>query len=137
MTAPPSSSPTILVVDLDEAVRTLLYQAFRKAGYNVLLASSGEAALRLYEAAQSEVTLLLLSAQRPGLNGRRMLAALQEINPAVRCIIATDVSPEEELLPLLRQGAIGLLPKPLNPDDAVSLVSRVMEEEMVRESAMK
>ena len=137
MTTLPSSSPTILVVDLDEAVRTLLYQAFRRAGFNVLLTSSGEAALKLYEGVQSEVTLVLLSAQRPGLNGRRTLAALQEINPAVHCIIATDVSPEEELLPLLRQGAVGLLSKPLNPDDAVSLVSRVMEEELVRESVMK
>jgi DNA-binding NtrC family response regulator len=108
----------------------------RKAGHNVVLASSGEAALRLYEEAQAEVTLVLLSAQRPGLNGRRLLAALQQINPHVRCIIAVDVSPEEELLPLLREGAIGLLARPIDPDDAVGVVSRVLEEELIRESVM-
>jgi DNA-binding NtrC family response regulator len=136
MTAMPSANPTILVVDLDEAVRTLLYRAFRRVGFNVLLAGSGEAAVKLYEGAQGDVTLVLLSAQRPGLNGRRVLATLQEINPDVRCIIATDVSPEEELLPLVRQGAVGLLSRPIDPDDAVRVVSRVMEEELLRESVM-
>lgn len=131
MTAKRASRPTILVVEIDEAVRTLLYRSLKGAGFKVLLASSGESAVTLYEGVLSTVAVVLLIAQRPGLNGRRVLAALQEINPAVRCVIATDVAPEDEVLPLVRQGAVGLLSKPVDPDDAVRVVTGVMEDDWV------
>jgi two-component system cell cycle sensor histidine kinase/response regulator CckA len=131
MTAMLASRPTILVVETDEAIRARLYRAFNRAGFKVLLTSSGERAVQLYKGVQSAVALVLLSAHRPGLNGRRVLAALQEINPAIRCVIATDVAPEDEILPLVRQGAIGLLSKPLDLDDAVRVVSQVLENDWV------
>jgi DNA-binding NtrC family response regulator len=127
MTATSASSPTILVVELDETARALLSSSFQRVGFNTLLAGSGEAAVNLYREAKSSVDLVLLSAQRPGLNGRRVLAALQEINPAVRCIIATGVTPQDEVLPLVRQGALGLLSKPLILEEAVRVVSRAAE----------
>jgi DNA-binding NtrC family response regulator len=119
--------PTILVVEMNEKARRLFYRTFQQAGYNVLLASSGEAAIKLYRGVQSRVVVVLLSAHRPGLNGRRLLAALQEINPTLRCVIATEVTPDDEVLPLVRQGAAGLLVKPLNLNEALAVVSRVME----------
>jgi DNA-binding NtrC family response regulator len=127
MTATSASSPTILVVELDDSARALLSNTFQRAGFNTLLADSGEAAVNLYREAHSSVNLVLLSAQRPGLNGRRVLAALQEINPAVCCVIATGVTPQDEILPLVRQGAIGLLPKPLVLDNAVQFISEVVK----------
>ncbi len=131
MTAKDAFRPTILVVEIDEKVRRLLYRTFQQAGSKVLLASNGEAAVKLYRGVQSRVVVVLLSAHRPGLNGRRLLAVLQEINPTLRCVIATEVTPDDEVLPLVRQGAAGLLAKPLNMNDAVAVVSRVMESDWI------
>jgi DNA-binding NtrC family response regulator len=133
MLAAPALRPTILVVDLDEAVRSQFYRTFKRAGFKVVLASSGEAAVRLYGGVQASVAVVLVSGQRPGLNARRVLAALQEINSDVRCVIATALTPEEELLPLVRQGAVGLLAKPLDLNDALRLVRRVVEDDPARE----
>jgi DNA-binding NtrC family response regulator len=127
MSATRSHRPVILVVEMDERVRTLLYRAFQQAGFRVLLASNPEAAVKLYKGTQSAVAVVLLSAHRTRLNGCRVLAALQEKNPSVRCVIATEITPEDEILPLARQGAAGLLAKPLHIHEAVSVVSRVME----------
>jgi two-component system NtrC family sensor kinase len=127
MTAPSISGPTILVAEMDEEARALLRAAFEHASFVVLLAGSGEAAVNLYESAHASVDVVLLSAQRPGLNGRRVLAALQEINTAVRCVIATALTPQDEVLPLVRQGAAGLLAKPLVLDEAVRVVRQAVE----------
>jgi hypothetical protein len=41
------------------------------------------------------------------------------------------MAPEDQILPLVRQGAIGLLSKPLDPDDAVRVVSGAVEDDWV------
>jgi DNA-binding NtrC family response regulator len=131
MTTTPSRRPTILVIEMDERVRGLLYTAIQEAGFSVLLASSEKAAVKLYRGVHAVVAVVLLSANRVSLNGCRLLAALQEINPALRCVIATEVTPDDELLPLVRQGAAGLLSKPLDIDETKAVVRRVMESDWI------
>ena len=123
--------PTIFIVETDEEARRLLYRAFRGAGFKVLLASSGQAAVKLYRGVQSSVVAVFVSAQRPVLNACRLLAALKQINPLVRCVVATELTPDDELLPLVRQGAAGLLAKPLIVKQAVAEVARVMESDWI------
>ncbi|HEX9723507.1 MAG TPA: response regulator [Vicinamibacteria bacterium] len=59
--------PTVLVVDDDEAVRTLLSRFFGKKGYAVRAAESAEEALGVLEKERIHVVLLdiVLGNQRP------------------------------------------------------------------------
>jgi DNA-binding NtrC family response regulator len=129
LTAAPAVIPTILVVETDLAGRAHLYGAFLRAGFNVLLAGSGESAVTVYTRMQRMVRVVLISSQRPSLNASRLLTALKSINPAVRCVVAAELSPDVQLLPLLRQGAATIVSKPIKMDETVRAVRGVLERE--------
>jgi CheY-like chemotaxis protein len=76
---------TILVVDDEPGIRTLLGMALPHHGFDVLLASSGEDAIALYRQHRHDISLVLLDVQMPVLDGPSTLTALQECDPQVRC----------------------------------------------------
>jgi two-component system, cell cycle sensor histidine kinase and response regulator CckA len=66
---PGKSSQTILVVDDDCAIRTLVQVFLEFEGYAVLIAESAETAMKLYKEHQSSVALLLTDVVMPNMNG--------------------------------------------------------------------
>ncbi|HUF35904.1 MAG TPA: response regulator [Gemmatimonadales bacterium] len=78
---PPDNDPlprTVLVVDDEEVVRLLIARALAEAGYSVVEASHGAAALGLIESGAHDLDLVLCDLVMPGLNGHdvaRWLAA--------------------------------------------------------------
>ena len=69
---------TILVVDDEEVVRMLVTRALVEAGFHVVEAGHGAAALSLLESGMHELDLVLCDLVMPGVNGRdlaRWLAA--------------------------------------------------------------
>lgn len=76
--AEPERSATILVVEDDESIRTVTVRALRDAGFRVLEAENGEAALREAQEAGGAVDLVLLDVIMPRLNGPSTAAALRE-----------------------------------------------------------
>jgi CheY-like chemotaxis protein len=101
--------PTILLVDDDLSIRTLLGFFLRKLGCTVLFAADGETALSLY---REGIDLVLLDLEMPGLNGPRTCRALQKIDPEVRCCLLTGhaASSVEEGEAL---GVLAIFTKPL------------------------
>ncbi len=84
----PRASPRtygILVVDDDECVRRVVGIGMRQQGFAVWVAASGEEALDLYRRHRPAIDLILMDVRMPGLDGPQTLAALQELNPQVRC----------------------------------------------------
>ncbi len=75
----------ILVVDDDAAVRGLLDLALRRQGFAVWLAANGQEALEQYRCHRATIDVALLDVLMPGLDGPQTLAALQALNPQVRC----------------------------------------------------
>ncbi len=79
----------ILVVDDDAAVRDLLDFALRHQGFAVWLAATGQEALEQYRRYGATIDVALLDVLMPGLDGPQTLAALQALNPQVRCCFMT------------------------------------------------
>ena len=86
-------SDTVLIVDDDEAVQTMLYKVIRSNGLQAQTASSGEQALKLL--AVREYDLILLDVNMHGIDGfevvqrlrRRVYAHPSSSSPAVRRIM--------------------------------------------------
>ena len=75
MTPPEVPSPegplkeTILLVDDEQSVRTIVLKILRRAKYNVLEAENGEAALRIAEGHPGKIDLMITDMFMPGLRG--------------------------------------------------------------------
>ena len=108
-------SPLILVVDDEPALLRLLEVWLRQEGFAVVTAASGAEALEAYRRHAAALAVVLLDVRMPGMDGRRTLAALRQIDPTVRCYL-TGGDPGV-LEGALAQGAAGSFPKPFRLDD--------------------
>jgi CheY-like chemotaxis protein len=101
----------ILAVDDEGAVRGVLDAGLRQHGFAVWPAANGQEALDLYRRHRDAIDVVLMDVRMPDLDGPQTLAALQGLNPRIRCCFMsgdTDRYTERQLCGL---GA-GFLPKP-------------------------
>ncbi len=82
----PHGTETILIVDDDPAIRKLIADMLQPLGYRLLTASSGEEALRVSEAFDDGIDLLLTDVVMPGMNGGELAAALKKRRPSLQAI---------------------------------------------------
>ena len=80
---------TALVVDDDLTVRSLIKSGLESAGFNVMLAASGDEALHAAKWARGGIDLLIADVVMPGLGGRAMAAKLREQRPDLAVIFAS------------------------------------------------
>jgi two-component system cell cycle sensor histidine kinase/response regulator CckA len=71
-------SERVLVADDEALVRSTVARTLRGAGYDVVEAEDGEAALRALTAVENRIDLVLLDESMPKLSGRGVLAAMRE-----------------------------------------------------------
>ena len=77
---------TILVVDDDDNVRRVTERILRNAGYQVLSANSGQAALAVAREHGDSIDLLLTDIVMPGMSGRDLARDLNVAHPSIRVI---------------------------------------------------
>ncbi len=82
-------SETILVVEDDDAVRNLAARALGAAGYEVLTASDGVEALRVYEALPRPVHLVVSDVVMPRMGGEELAARLRAMRPDTKLLFMT------------------------------------------------
>jgi two-component system alkaline phosphatase synthesis response regulator PhoP len=123
---PRSPARTILVVDDEEGIVTVVRDYLERAGYRVLTSGNGIEALRL---AQTErPNLLVLDLMLPGLDGLDVTRSLRH-DPATRdlpIIMLTARVAEGDRLIGLDLGADDYLTKPFSPRELVARVRAVL-----------
>jgi two-component system cell cycle sensor histidine kinase/response regulator CckA len=77
---------TILLVDDEPQVVTLVREMLAREGYNVLGAGDGEEALKIFEANRDQIDLLLTDIVMPQLNGRELADRIRAVQPALRVL---------------------------------------------------
>ncbi|MEU8244382.1 PAS domain S-box protein [Actinoplanes missouriensis] len=75
---------TVLVVEDEAALREVTSRILRRGGYTVLVAGSGEEALRL--AAENAVDVLLTDVIMPGMLGRDLASAVHRSSPGTKVL---------------------------------------------------
>jgi CheY-like chemotaxis protein len=94
----PRVAETILLVEDEEAVRSLAKRLLSQKGYRVLEASDGAIALRLAAGHVGEIDLVLTDVAMPNLGGRGMVEELRELSPDLRVLFMSGY-PKDEVFP--------------------------------------
>jgi CheY-like chemotaxis protein len=112
-----SSAPgSALVMDDEPLVRDFLQSALERLGWHVATVKEGAEAVRLFAEARAagasfDVVLLDLTV-RGGMGGVATLAALRELDPAVRAIVTSGYSEDPVLACPTEYGFAAVLAKP-------------------------
>lgn len=122
-----TGSPSILLVDDNEINLQTLYQTLDGQGYELMIARTGEDALRI--AAEIHPDLILLDVMMPGIDGyetcTRLKADANTKNSVIIFLTALQSTPEK--VRGLSLGAVDFITKPFDPDEIVARVSRQLE----------
>lgn len=105
----------VLVVDANEATRNLLAHQIQRAGYTVMTAGTGKAALDL--AWQEKLDVILLDVMLPDRDGISVLEALQKQGTLdqVSVLMTSAVDEKTSIAACIERGAEDFLPKPIHP----------------------
>ena len=122
---PPSAlavgAGTILVVDDDETVREVAHQILKRAGFRVLRAADGQAALQLVRT-EPRIDLILLDASMPVMSGPETIIALREDGWVGPVVVMSGHAMEEATAQFASWGATGFVQKPFRRADLVAMV---------------
>ena len=125
MSAPTEVKPLpILIVEDDAALREALEDTLHLAGYQILQASDGEAALALLE--NNRVGIVVTDVQMQPMNGERLLAEIKRRHSATPVLLMTAYGEIDRAVAAMRAGACNYLTKPFEPNELVSEVARWM-----------
>jgi two-component system, cell cycle sensor histidine kinase and response regulator CckA len=118
---------TVLVVEDDEHVRSLVARSLKTCGYKILVASHGEEALSLARATQDKIHLLLTDVVMPGINGRQLSERLATIHPETRTLFTSGYTENVILHHGILDKGIHFLSKPYSLDDMARRVRSVLD----------
>ncbi len=124
--AAPSPQASILVVDDFESVRLYHVSYLRRKGYRCVAAESGDDALRTLESEPFD--LVLLDLHMPNLNGREFLKQVRAdpVRSALPVLIITSDSSPDAIQADADLKGVGVLVKPLAPDQLLAAVRRLI-----------
>jgi two-component system, cell cycle sensor histidine kinase and response regulator CckA len=118
---------TILVVEDDKRVRDMVAQTLRVRGYDVLVASNGEAALAMGVSRKTRIHLLLTDVVMPGLNGRELADLLLKIHPETHALLTSGYTENIIAEHGSLEAGIEFLGKPYTMDVLVKRVRGVLD----------
>jgi PAS domain S-box-containing protein len=126
MEAQTAREPTVLIVEDEESVRSVLIRMLSRQGFRVLEAPDGESAIELSELHQGPIDLLVCDVMLPGIRGAEVARTIAGKRAETRVLMASGYVDPSELERLGIDGAPILLHKPFTLDELVQVVSRLM-----------
>lgn len=114
----------IFVVDDDADFAESLASILESRDCQVQIAHSGEEAIEVLR--EQDFDLAFMDVKLPGKNGVESFLEIRRYKPEVRVVMMTGFSMEQLLEQAVENGAYGIFRKPLDPEDVLRMVERVM-----------
>lgn len=117
---------SVLLVDDEAEVRTLLQRTLEQAGYHVVVANDGEEALAAFAADGDEFALVVLDLTMPRLSGPETFRRLRERSATVPVLLTSGYAPEEALRDFGQDELAGFLRKPFRPQQLLTALFAIV-----------
>jgi two-component system response regulator PilR (NtrC family) len=118
-------SQKILVVDDEQIIRESLSFILKQEGFTVDEAANGKEALAKHEI--DPYTLIITDIEMPEMKGVELLKQIRTRTPEAMVVIITAFGSVETAIQALREGAADYLLKPINFDDLLYRVKKLLE----------
>jgi two-component system, cell cycle sensor histidine kinase and response regulator CckA len=114
----------VLLIDDEEIVRSVGASMLESAGYQVVVAEDGQAALEIFSASPDEVDVVLLDLSMPRMDGQETFAALKALRPDLRVVLTSGYNEQEAVDRFTGQGLAGFVQKPYRLADLVRAIEQ-------------
>ncbi len=126
--------PPLLVVDDEKNMRLSLQTVLVDEGYEVRLADSAEAALKLMGA--EDLFMVVTDGRLGGMSGYELLREMARRKPGLPVLMMTAYATPKLAVEAIKAGAIEYLGKPFEPDELLHAVARCAERhQLITENA--
>ncbi|HEV2596351.1 MAG TPA: ATP-binding protein [Sphingomicrobium sp.] len=125
---PSSLNETVLVVEDDEDVRQFAVECLLELGYQVIQAAGGREALSLLIERQEDVQLLVTDVVMPGLSGRQLAEAAQQLNPSLPILYVSGYPRDVILQDGRVKEGVELLSKPFTQQALAAKVRELLDQ---------
>jgi len=117
---------TILVIDDDLSVLSVIKCMLECGDYNVLIAHSAESALRMAEREELTIDLMLIDVLMPDVTGPDLAERILAIRPHQKVFFMSGCTDSEVVRVKILDRALGFLPKPFTSDGLLDRVQNVL-----------
>ena len=116
---------SILIVDDEDAQRSILKGYLEKKGYKIYSASSGTEGIKTVQ--NNLIDIVLSDFKMPDKTGLEVLEDVKKINPETSFVILTAYGTIEDAVKAMRLGAFDYISKPVDLDELDLLIERIIE----------
>jgi DNA-binding NtrC family response regulator len=116
----------ILVVDDEDALRTVLSSELSSSGYDVTTATDGDEAIAAVD--NKKFHLILLDIKMPRVDGFEVLKYVKKSHPSVKVIMLTGFADLKNAIESKKLGAEDFVSKPYDLVDLLTTIERVLSE---------
>jgi DNA-binding NtrC family response regulator len=114
----------ILVVDDEDALRTVLSSELEGEGYHVRSAADGQEAINIL--GNQEFDLILLDIKMPNVDGFEVLKYVKDRQPKTKVVMLTGFADLKNAIESKKLGAEDFVSKPYDLVDLLTTVERVL-----------
>jgi two-component system cell cycle sensor histidine kinase/response regulator CckA len=125
---PDRGTETVLLVEDEDSVRTLVRIALQREGYTVLEACHGLDALRIHENCSGVIDLLVTDVVMPQMGGRELAERLTAVTPNLKILYLSGYTDDVLMRGTLLEGS-PFLQKPFSPEALAIKVRTLLDEQ--------
>ncbi|HUY33400.1 MAG TPA: response regulator [Pirellulales bacterium] len=122
-----AGTETILLAEDEPMVRDLAVRILSGAGYSVMTAADGAQAVEIFESHADSISLALLDAAMPKMNGHQVCQRIRLVKPDLPVVFCSGFHSQSERLEFLQDKGVRLVQKPFDPDDLLRTLREVLD----------
>ena len=120
----------LLLVDDEEALRSVVAERLTDSGFEVVEAASGEAALNALEGFAFDV--IVSDLRLPGIDGRHVIDAALTRYPGIVAIVVTGYGTVKDAVDVIKLGAADFIAKPFQFDELMHVLTSALEQRRLK-----
>jgi two-component system cell cycle sensor histidine kinase/response regulator CckA len=118
---------TVLVVDDEASIRSLVGRVLARQGYDVIEASTAEEAIRISDSHSGTIALVVSDVMLPGMRGPEMVKQLRHNRSALRVLYISGYADDLDMTPGVLDAGEGFLQKPFTLQSLTQTVRAVLD----------